>query len=71
MSAIGVSNFDPHELKELLSIARRPVAVVQNWMDVFHQDTEVSLNLRYKSKPRMTLTLLYANRPDEYVNRMI
>ena len=41
VSSIGVSNFNPRELKELLRIATKPVAVVQNWMDPFHQDSEV------------------------------
>lgn len=41
VSSIGVSNFSPRELNELLRIATKPVAVVQNWMDPFHQDPEV------------------------------
>jgi diketogulonate reductase-like aldo/keto reductase len=32
VSAIGVSNFQPHQLKELLSFANKRVAVVQNFM---------------------------------------
>lgn len=39
--SIGVSNFDIDLLKELLSIADAKVSVIQNWMDPFHQDTEV------------------------------
>lgn len=41
VSAIGVSNFHPHQLLELLSFANKRVAVVQNFMDPFHQDGEV------------------------------
>ena len=39
--AIGVSNFDANQLRELLSITNHKVSVVQNWMDPFHQDVEV------------------------------
>jgi len=38
---IGVSNFDIDILRELESSANVKVSVVQNWMDPFHQDTEV------------------------------
>ncbi len=38
---IGVSNFDVNLLEELAEHARRPVAVIQNWMDPFHQDRDV------------------------------
>jgi diketogulonate reductase-like aldo/keto reductase len=41
VQAIGVSNFDENTLKELMDIANKKVSVVQNWMDVFHQDTTV------------------------------
>eukprot|EP01034_Spumella_vulgaris_P024710 gene24710-31084_t len=37
---IGVSNFHAPLLNELLSLANTKVAVVQNWMDPFHHDTE-------------------------------
>ena len=39
--AIGVSNFDANQLRELLSITNHKVSIVQNWMDPFHQDSEV------------------------------
>ena len=39
--AIGVSNFDANQLRELLSLTNHKVSVVQNWMDPFHQDNEV------------------------------
>lgn len=39
--AIGVSNFPEQLLRELLGIARVVPAVVQNWMDPFHQDRAV------------------------------
>jgi hypothetical protein len=42
ISAIGVSNFHVDDLQELLLLATAPVSVVQNWMDPFHQDIEVS-----------------------------
>lgn len=35
--AIGVSNFEPHLFKELLSLADTKVGVIQNWMDPFNQ----------------------------------
>jgi diketogulonate reductase-like aldo/keto reductase len=42
IGAIGVSNFHLEILQELvLRHAHSKVAVVQNWMDPFHQDTEV------------------------------
>lgn len=42
ISAIGVSNFHIEILEELvLHVANEKVAVVQNWMDPFHQDIEV------------------------------
>ena len=40
VSAIGVSNFDPNLLRELLRMSNAKVAVIQNWMDPFHQDRE-------------------------------
>lgn len=36
--SIGVSNFSPRQLKELLAITHTKVTLVQNWMDPFHQD---------------------------------
>lgn len=40
--AIGVSNFHPHQLRELLErVANSRVSVIQNWMDPFNQDREV------------------------------
>lgn len=42
ISEIGVSNFEEHELLELVtSVANARVSVVQNWMDPFHQDRKV------------------------------
>lgn len=41
VSAIGVSNFDANQLLRLLSFANKRVAVVQNFMDPFHQDQDV------------------------------
>lgn len=41
ISAIGVSNFDKNLLTELIHMSKVKVAVIQNWMDPFHQDTEV------------------------------
>lgn len=41
VSAIGVSNFHPDQLRDLLQFANTRVSVVQNWMDPFHQDAEV------------------------------
>lgn len=38
VQSIGVSNFDADLLLELLNLANMRVAVVQNWMDPFHQD---------------------------------
>lgn len=39
--AIGVSNFSEGLLRELLEMADVVPAVVQNWMDPFHQDRAV------------------------------
>jgi diketogulonate reductase-like aldo/keto reductase len=39
--AIGVSNFDVEQLKEIDQMSGAKVSVVQNWMDPFHQDAEV------------------------------
>ncbi len=39
--AIGVSNFDIQDLKELSRISNSKISVLQNWMDPFHQDIEV------------------------------
>ena len=39
--AIGVSNFDRKQLKELLDITNKRVSVLQNWMDPFHHDADV------------------------------
>jgi len=39
--AIGVSNFDVRLLQKLMDIANVKPAVVQNWMDPYHQDIEV------------------------------
>eukprot|EP00603_Paraphysomonas_imperforata_P015742 CAMPEP_0114454962 /NCGR_PEP_ID=MMETSP0104-20121206/2852_1 /TAXON_ID=37642 ORGANISM="Paraphysomonas imperforata, Strain PA2" /NCGR_SAMPLE_ID=MMETSP0104 /ASSEMBLY_ACC=CAM_ASM_000202 /LENGTH=317 /DNA_ID=CAMNT_0001627363 /DNA_START=85 /DNA_END=1035 /DNA_ORIENTATION=- len=42
VSAIGVSNFHPNQLVELVTfVANKRVAVVQNFMDPFNQDREV------------------------------
>ncbi len=41
VTAIGVSNFEVSELREVLALADSKVAVVQNWMDPFQQDREV------------------------------
>ena len=41
MRAIGVSNFEPQELQELISSSRVQPTVVQNWMDPMHQDRQV------------------------------
>ena len=38
--AIGVCNFDAPTLARLFELAVAPVAVVQNWMDPFHQDAD-------------------------------
>eukprot|EP00041_Stephanoeca_diplocostata_P031294 m.972733 g.972733 ORF g.972733 m.972733 type:complete len:357 (+) comp23930_c0_seq30:279-1349(+) len=38
---LGVSNFRILELNALIAQARTPPAVVQNWMDPFHQDRDV------------------------------
>jgi len=35
---IGVSNFNEVELSELLQITNKKIALIQNWMDPFHQD---------------------------------
>lgn len=39
--AIGVSNFDQRNLKELLDISNKKVSVVHNWMDPYYQDRVV------------------------------
>ena len=39
--AIGVSNFDVNQLKELEGFANTKIAIVQNWMDPLHQDVQV------------------------------
>lgn len=39
--AIGVSNFDLDQLKELEKLSNTKIAIVQNWMDPFHQDVLV------------------------------
>lgn len=36
--SLGVSNFEVNDLQELLAAAKIKPAVVQNWMDPFHQD---------------------------------
>jgi diketogulonate reductase-like aldo/keto reductase len=41
VSAIGASNLDPAQLRDLLKTSNARVSVVQNWMDPFHQDKEV------------------------------
>jgi diketogulonate reductase-like aldo/keto reductase len=41
IKAIGVSNFDLGQLKELEGMTNVKVAVVQNWMDPLHQDKSV------------------------------
>jgi diketogulonate reductase-like aldo/keto reductase len=41
VSAIGASNLNPHQLRELLNSANSRVSVIQNWMDPFRQDKEV------------------------------
>lgn len=41
VKALGVSNFDATELASLFDFARIKPAVVQNWMDPFHQDWAV------------------------------
>jgi 2,5-diketo-D-gluconate reductase A len=41
VKAIGVSNFDAEQLRELLEFSNRKVSVVQNWMDPLHQDRAV------------------------------
>jgi aldehyde reductase len=41
VSAIGASNLHPHQLRDLIRMANSRIAVIQNWMDPFHQDTEV------------------------------
>eukprot|EP01041_Mallomonas_annulata_P007771 gene7771-15902_t len=41
IDAIGVSNFNEQQLQDLILIANKRVAVVQNWMDPFHQDVDV------------------------------
>lgn len=43
IKAVGVSNFHAELLSELLLFANSKVAVVQNWMDPFHQDLETRL----------------------------
>lgn len=43
--AIGVSQFSYSQLNELIRLSDVRVAVVQNWMDPFHQDRDVSLLL--------------------------
>jgi len=39
--SIGVSNFDVKQLSELLRLSNTKVAVIQNWMDPFHQNRDV------------------------------
>ena len=39
--SIGVSNFDARQLSELLQLSNTKVAVIQNWMDPFHQNKDV------------------------------
>jgi alcohol dehydrogenase (NADP+) len=39
--AIGVSNFDTHQLQELLMMTDTKPGLLQNWMDPFHQDNGV------------------------------
>jgi len=41
VGAIGVSNFGAGQLSELLLMSNTRIAVVQNWMDPFHQDKQV------------------------------
>jgi len=36
--ALGVSNFSPDELQQLLGFARTPPHIVQSWMDPLHQE---------------------------------
>lgn len=49
--AIGVSNFSDHLLRELLAMARVVPAIVQNWMDPFHQDREARSFCAEKGAP--------------------
>ena len=39
--AIGVSNFNANQIRELLAMATVPVSVVQNHFDLFNHDNEV------------------------------
>ena len=41
IKAIGVSNFNVEQLKEIDQMSGTKVSVVQNWMDPFHQDAGV------------------------------
>jgi diketogulonate reductase-like aldo/keto reductase len=41
ISAVGVSNFDRRRLEQLLEITTAKVTIIQNWMDPFHQDSEM------------------------------
>lgn len=58
VSNIGVSNFNPSELMELLQLAKQPVTVVQNWMDPFHQDKEVMYDMLIRMNSFLQLCFL-------------
>lgn len=50
--SLGVSNFDEEDILELLRWSHKPVSVLQNWFDPFHQDTSIrklcaEYNIRY------------------------
>ena len=41
VKTIGISNFDVNELNELIRVSNTKIAVIQNWMDPFHQNKDV------------------------------
>lgn len=50
--SLGVSNFNEEDIFELLRWSHKPVSVLQNWFDPFHQDNSIrklcaEYNIRY------------------------
>lgn len=41
ITEIGVSNFEMHDLQTLSTFSDSKIAVIQNWMDPFHQDKQI------------------------------
>lgn len=67
VKSIGVSNFGLEDLHELLSISSIPPAVVQNFMDPFHQDAEVRRFCKERGIAYMAFSLFGTQRSNNEV----